>query len=393
MKELNDKENINEFSLEDKGKISQEKSLELEKQTKDYFNDEGILESKKNDLDYQNPNMKNISNVLSVFGNTIQSINQMGLNYENNVAKSLEPLMTVQKQLTEKFAQIQGIVKQIADSMAVFSSSELIKSLSKSAEYFSELSEAYIKAKKNPNSFLNWLSYSKKIREYIWTIPYDISSEELNELFIQVGSEKEFDKYMLKYFDRKKINKLCNEISLRVSRKHKMMFKQIKASFDSKNYALANVGMLSIIDELCSKFLYNKGKSRRIGIFLPLIEEVENSSEVFEVIPIMILNENINIIYESIDFNSRITIKTNKKVRRNPSQHGQYFSNKKIDSLMLLNTIYNLLIISENYKQYLGKIIYVKNKNDLQNADTKYSNEIDRFYFRKKYLRKKVPKK
>lgn len=224
----------------------------------------------------------------------------------------------------------------------------------------------------------------KKIREYIWTIPYDISSEEFNELFMQVGSEKEFDKYMLKYFDRRKINKLCNEISLRVSRKHRMMFKQIKASFDSKNYALANVGMLSIIDELCSKFLYNKGKSRRIDIFLPLIEEVDNSSDIFEVIPIMILNENINIIYESIDFNSRITIKTNKKVRRNPSQHGQYFSNKKIDSLMLLNTIYNLLIISENNKQYLGKIIFVNKKSDLQNADTKYSNEIDRFYFRKK---------
>lgn len=155
----------------------------------------------------------------------------------------------------------------------------------------------------------------------------------MNELFTQVDSEKDFDKYMLKYFDRRKIDKLCNEISLRVSRKHRMMFKQIKASFDSKNYALANVGMLSIIDELCSKFLYNKGKSRRIDIFLPLIEEVDNSSDVFEVIPIMILNENINIIYESIDFNSRITIKTNKKVRRNPSLHGQYFSNKKIDSL------------------------------------------------------------
>lgn len=207
---------------------------------------------------------------------------------------------------------------------------------------------------------------------------------------MQVDSEKEFDKYMLKYFNRRKIDKLCNEISIRISRKHRMMFKQIKASFDSKNYALANVGMLSIIDELCSKFLYNKGKSRRIDIFLPLIEEVDNSSDVFEVIPIMILNENINIIYESINFNSRITIKTNKKVRRNPSQHGQYFSNKKIDSLMLLNTIYNLLIISENYKQYLGKIIFVNNKKDLKMADTKYSNELKRFYFRKKYLRKKV---
>lgn len=388
MKGIN--ENNNKFTLEDKEKKLQEKSLELEKQNKDYFNDEVNLELKKLDLYYQNSNIKNISNVLSGFGNALQNNAQMRLNYENNVAKALEPLMTAQKHLTENFVQIQGTVKKITESMAAFSSSELIKNLSKTAEYFSELLEAYEKAKKNPDSFLNWLNYSKKIREYIWTIPYDISSEELNELFVQVDSEKEFDKYMLKYFNRRKIDKLCNEISIRISRKHRMMFKQIKASFDSKNYALANVGMLSIIDELCSKFLYNKGKSRRIDIFLPLIEEVDNSSDVFEVIPIMILNENINIIYESINFNSRITIKTNKKVRRNPSQHGQYFSNKKIDSLMLLNTIYNLLIISENYKQYLGKIIFVNNKKDLKMADTKYSNELKRFYFRKKYLRKKV---
>lgn len=384
MKETNEK--IKESPLEDKEKRLPKKLLEWEKQNKNYFNDEYNLE--KNNLGYQNLNIKNISNVLSGVGIDLQNIKHLGLNYENGAAKALEPLITVQKQLTENFVQIQETVKKIAESMAAFSSSELINNLSKTTKYFSELSEAYVKAKKNPDSFLNWLNYSKKIREYIWTIPYDISSEELNELFMQVDSEKEFDKYMLKYFDRRKTEKICNEISIRVSRKHRMMFKQIKASFDSKNYALANVGMLSIIDELCSKFLYNKGKSRRINIFLPLIEEVDNSSDVFEVIPIMILNENINIIYESIDFNSRITIKTNKKVRRNPSQHGQYFSNKKIDSLMLLNTIYNLLIISENYKQYLGKIIFVNKKNDLKMADTKYSNELRRFYFRKKYLRK-----
>lgn len=159
MKQINQKDN--ECSLEDKERKSQEKSLEWEKQTKDYFNVEGNLEL-KNDLDYQNPNMKNISNVLSGFGNALQSINQIGLNYENNIAKTLEPLMTFQKQLTENFVQIQGIVKKIAESIAVFSSSELIKNLSKTADYFSELSEAYLKSEKNPDSFLNWLNYSKK---------------------------------------------------------------------------------------------------------------------------------------------------------------------------------------------------------------------------------------
>lgn len=390
MKELNDNENINESSLEDKEKNLQQKSLGMDKQTKNYYDNSNLELKEKKDLEYQNININNISSALYNFSNTLQSIHQIRLNYENTMVKALEPLIAMQKHLSIGFVQMQETVKRIAESITLLLSPELMSSLSKTDEYFRELSEAYVKAKENPDSFLNWINYSKKISEYLWTIPYDISSEKLYELFIKVDSEKEFDKYMLRYFNREKTEKLCNEISLRVSRKHKMMFKQIKASFDSKNYALANVGMLSIIDELCSKFLYNKGKSRRIDMFLPLIEEVDNSSNIFEVIPIMILNENINTIYESVDFNRRITIETNKKIRRNPSQHGQYFSNKKIDSLMLLNTIYNQLIISESYKQYFGKIIFVNKKNDLQTADTKYSNEINRFYFRKKYLRKSL---
>ena len=122
MKGIN--ENNNKFTLEDKEKKLQEKSLELEKQNKDYFNDEVNLELKKLDLYYQNSNIKNISNVLSGFGNALQNNAQMRLNYENNVAKALEPLMTAQKHLTENFVQIQGTVKKITESMAAFSSSE-----------------------------------------------------------------------------------------------------------------------------------------------------------------------------------------------------------------------------------------------------------------------------
>ena len=40
------------------------------------------------------------------------------------------------------------------------------------------------------------------------------------------------------------------------------------------------------------------------------------------------------------------------------------------------------------YKQYVGKIIYVKNSVELSFANTTYSNEIKRFYIRKKYVRK-----
>lgn len=122
---------------------------------------------------------------------------------------------------------------------------------------------------------------------------------------------------------------------------------------------------------------------------LPIVEIIDNTSDDnFEVIPILVLNDNINVIYETVDFNKRIKIKTNKKVRRNPSQHGKYFSNRKIDTIMLLNTVYYLLIVMDTYKQYVGKIIYVKNSAEISFANITYSSDIKRFYIRKKYVRK-----
>ena len=56
---------------------------------------------------------------------------------------------------------------------------------------------------------------------------------------------------------------------------------------------------------------------------------------------------------------------------------------------MLLNTIYYLLIVMDVYKQYVRKIIYARNLAELSIANTEYSNEIDRFYIKKKYARKK----
>jgi hypothetical protein len=257
------------------------------------------------------------------------------------------------------------------------------------SSYFDELSKTLEKARENPNSLLNWIEYSEKLSEYIWTIPYDISSDELKKLTSIVNSEKEFDKYMLKYFDKDKLEKMFNEILSRIPYKHKTILKQIRNSFYQKNYALANTGILSVIDELCSQFLSNKGCVKRKDILLPIVEIIDNTSDNnFEVIPILVLNDNINVIYENVDFNKRIKIKTNKKVRRNPSQHGKYFSNRKIDTIMLLNTIYYLLMVMDTYKQYVGKIIYVKKSEELKFANTTYSNEAKRFYIRKKYVRK-----
>ena len=82
------------------------------------------------------------------------------------------------------------------------------------------------------------------------------------------------------------------------------------------NRETKDTGILSVIDELCSQFLSDKGCLKRKDIMLPIVEIIDNTSDDnFEVIPILVLNDNINVIYETVDFNKRIKIKTNKKVR------------------------------------------------------------------------------
>lgn len=228
--------------------------------------------------------------------------------------------------------------------------------------YFKELAEAIDKAQKNPNSLINWYNYSKKLSEYLWTIPFDINSKNLKEIFEQINSEKEFDSYMKIYFTKTRINELFMSIENNLSKKHKTMFKQVKKAFFGKSYSLAIVGIMSIIDELCSYFLVDKGCNGRQNLFEPIIKDLDSKgADNFSILDLMILSENLNVIYENIEFNEKIKIDTHKKARRNPSQHGRSFSNRKIDAIMLLNTMFNLLIVQKELKYYKNKLYQKKN--------------------------------
>lgn len=315
-----------------------------------------------------NPALKNIS---------MQTLSIMNT-YTQNIEKMTKPI----QEITEKFAEI---TKPLIDTIA--------KLNFKVNPYFSELAEIFRKAKENPNSLLNWIEYFEKLEQYFWTFPFEMESEELKEILQNVSSEAEFDRYMLKYFNKAKIFKLEKNILDMLPYKHKTMFRQIISSFNNKNYGIANLGITAIIDDLCTYFLEDKGCNSRKDLFLPIIEKVdENSEDVFEVIPLLIINANINVLYESIDFRKRISLSTHKTARRNSGQHGKKFSNKKLDTIMLLNTIYYMLIVIEKFSKYKDKVIYVKNQKEFERADFQGEYNKDRkFYIKKKYYRK--PKK
>lgn len=310
---------------------------------------------------------------------TITTIGKQAVLIMDSYSQKIENIVKPIQEMTKRFEEI---TRPLVDT---------VKNLNFVINpYFYEIAEKIRKAEENPDSLLNWIEYSEKLEKYFWTFPFEMKSEELKYVLQNVNSEKEFDKYMLKYFSKAKISKLEKSILEMLPHKHKIMFKQIMNSFYNKNYGIANLGITAIIDDLCTYFLEDKGCSSRKDLFLPIIEKVDDgSNDVFEVIPLVIINANINVLYESIDFRKRITLSTHKTARRNPGQHGKKFSNKRLDTIMLLNTIYYILVVIEKFSKYKDKVIRVGNEKEFQRADFQGNYNKDRkFYIKKKYFRK-----
>lgn len=296
----------------------------------------------------------------------------------NQYVKNIEEMT---RPLQETIQRMSEIVKPISEMMTNYTL--------KMTPYFSELAQALEKAEKNPNSLINWINYYDKLSDYLWTFPYGMKSEKLKEILSNVNSEEQFDAYMLEYFNHSLILEMEKNIYEMLPKKHKIMFKQIICSFNNKCYAISNIGITAMLDDLCTFFLEDKGCNSRNDLLLPIIEDIDESSDdKFEVIPILILNSNLNMIYEYVDFQKKITINTHKTTRRHTNQHGKKFDNKKLDTIMLLNTLYYMLIVQKEYAKYKNKVIYIKDKKSLERVKTNGSNEIKRFYLKKKYYRK-----
>ena len=138
------------------------------------------------------------------------------------------------------------------------------------------ISKMIQESKKDPNSFFNWNDYCYILSEYLWILPYNMSIENLKDLLENINSEKELDRKLLKYFDNKKVEELCFDISNMLSNNmQRSLFKQIINAYKNKNYALANIGIVSIIDDSLSYFIYDKGCTSRINVFQPIIEDLE----------------------------------------------------------------------------------------------------------------------
>ena len=269
------------------------------------------------------------------------------------------------KKNTQNNVMINEIVRNISSAMELFMTnlrkidfSKLVNNFIIPLESFAEELE---KAKNNPESLINYLEYVKKISYYFWAMPYKIDGKSLKNIFDNVNSEKEFDSYMLEYFTDEKIKGLFNDIRNKVSQKHKDLFEQITKSFENGYYALINIALIAIIDDELSFYLKDKKTTTRKNIFKQILKKLKRvpiqECNYMNIIILEMLDNNINIIFENIYFDN-ISITTEKITRRHPTQHGVIYSKEKKDSIMLINTLYNILYTRDYLLMYENKLSY-----------------------------------
>lgn len=270
-----------------------------------------------------------------------------------------------------------GIMRQIAETQRKLA--EFTFNAYNSLNFaLQPLVDSLNEARNNPDSIWNWMKYYDKLSEFFWILPYNMTTEELYEVLNSITTEKEFDKYINKYFSISKVNNLVRDITEMLKNdSERKMLSQIVLAYKNKSYALASVGLTTMIDNLLSYYLINKGCNSRVSIFEPIIDELDERHDCSDFLMVlMMISSNINLLYEDVKFNEKISISTNKKSRRHPMAHGKAYSNKKIDTIMLMNTLYYLLLARNELKMYKDSLYYNSKDKKFYMADKNKKKEI-----------------
>jgi hypothetical protein len=258
-----------------------------------------------------------------------------------------------------------GIIKTVTALSSTISkmlSSDYMTSIK---ETFAKLANAIEEAHDNPYSYLNFYDYQNSLDEFHWAWPFDISPEELKQLIEQANDEIEFDRLIASYFTKERLQNMFYIIENGLPRRHTVIFGQIKKAFYNRQYALMNTATVAIIENILGIVLKDKGCTKRKGILKPIIKYYADNymfhdlSFLFE---LQMLSNNIDLIFSDYRFGSKVFIESNKKVRRHLSAHGYMFSNRRIDSIMLLNTLAAILINIDYITPFEKTVEKSKNK-------------------------------
>ena len=282
--------------------------------------------------------------------------------YEPSIGELAKMLGQFTINAKEVLNGIATAIGTFATKLAEVASSEFMKGFS---NVLLEIGKDIQEARENPNSVFNYSKYEKSLDDMHWAWPYEIEASVIFDILQNVNSEKEFDDKMLELFTEEKICRMICVSKNHIAKHHKVLLNQVAKGIKNKSYALVNNALMSIIDNSLSVYIVDKGCVARKNIFKPIIEHYDNCilDEIGEFIfDLCMLSNNIDFIFDKVDFTKKIELRTNKIARRHAALHGFRYSNKRVDTIMLLNTLVALMKIKPYLRFFENGLKHKRNK-------------------------------
>ena len=230
-----------------------------------------------------------------------------------------------------------------------------------------QFSEVISKQLDNPDSALSYYQYFESLSNFFWVMPYKITSKQIKDLIKGKRTEEEFDSFMLEYFNDSILENLFKDIAKRLPEKQNILLAQCINSFKNQDYALCSLGLYSVIEDVTSFYLKDKGCVTRKGLFNPIVEVMMEKDSLGDMdamdFILLMMDKNIDILYENTRFENDVSINRHKDTNRHATAHGKYYSNRKESDLMLFNSLYWLLGLQDYLNTYEGRLERDKNKN------------------------------
>ncbi len=232
----------------------------------------------------------------------------------------------------------------------------------------------------DPESYHSFQRYEEKLKAFHWAWPYGIQPDEMKRLIEDSDSEEEFDRIMLSFFTEERMDALFAFIKETIPERQKCLISQIEKAYREEQYALINIAVMSIIDNLFIEIPVRKRQTTRKGILQPIINFYRKTYGAFStkfLFQLTMLSNNIDLVFTDYDFSEDPSLKSNKKARRHLTMHGVMYSNKKEDSVMLLNTVAAVLSNTEYIRPFERALIYKNKRFNIATSEAVLKNRID----------------
>lgn len=304
-------------------------------------------------LKYQSPLEQFIKNYKSQF------------NYTQNIIKKTnflsEQIKTINNPLynTELYNTIKDINFGRINNLNIFANINTAYNLENSVKSIIDALDIN-SVFKNVSSFLNYIGKifetidfkslprlseldSKILDQFYWVIPFEYEYNNIQKLS-KYTTQKEFEEYILKYFNVNRTKRLFSKIKKQCkSKDKKKLVKQVENAYFREDYAICITSLITMLDGLTLQLLEPNSENQHLSY--KIIESMLNyinscppdeySYEVY--IKVDILNNFYLKLYAN---EKNFKMSKTKTLSRHLNSHGVRYLNKKVEVLRLLNAIY-----------------------------------------------------